>query len=139
MSESYSFHSLLRAVFDSDNRALKIIAESGGAGSAYSDHTIWRAVYDATNSALRVTEVGGGGASTTDARFAAYLAADREVSDEWTDIEWTSTDKNEVTHTDGTAQLTFDRDVTNCIIMVTLTADYDTADEIHYVRMVKQE
>lgn len=128
---------MLRAVFDSTNRALKIVAESGGSGEAYSEHTIWRAVYDSTNSALRVTEVNP--TSVTDMRFAGYLAANREVSDAWTDIEWTSTDKNEVSHTDGTAQLTFDRDVTNCIIMVTLTSDYDTADEIHYVRMVKQE
>jgi hypothetical protein len=65
--------------------------------------------------------------------FGAYLEDDIDVSDEWTDIPVKSATKTNFTHVDGEAEIIADNAGTY-MIAVTLIADYNTDNEIHYIK-----
>ena len=122
----------MRDVFDGDFSALRIFFESGGASSAWSESTIFTTVYDADQSALRVTISGD-----NSALFHAHLPSDTSVADDWTSIVWNSDTKSNFTHSDGSEEITVDN-AGNYMVMVSLVADYDADDEIHYVRLSRE-
>ena len=128
----HSKNSILRDVYDGDRSALRVFFENGGSTSAWSEHTIWSTVYDDATSALRITLASG-----NSALFHGHLPADLDVTDDWEPVTWDSDTKTNFTHTDGNEEITIDN-AGNYMVMVTLVADYDADNEIHYVRLARE-